>query len=97
MFKDIAAAYQVLSDKEKRKRYDMGIDDESGADFSGFRGAGVNPFDLFRNFFGSNTDEPEEDQGSRQSGGRRFGYSSFPGSFGGFGMPGGSQFSFKFG
>ena len=49
VFKEIAQAYQVLSNPEKRKRYDMGFDDE---DPSGGFGGDFNPHDIFRAFFG---------------------------------------------
>jgi DnaJ homolog subfamily A member 2 len=47
-FKAISAAYEILSDKDKRKTYDLhGIDaiQQGGGD-------GVNPFDIFSNLFG---------------------------------------------
>ena len=45
-FKEISAAYEILSDKEKRKTYDLhGLDAvQQGAD-------GINPFDIFSNLF----------------------------------------------
>ena len=46
-FKEISAAYEILSDVEKRKTYDLhGIDAvQQGA-------GGANPFDIFSNLFG---------------------------------------------
>jgi DnaJ-class molecular chaperone len=38
-----------LSDAEKRKRYDSGVDLE---DFGGMGGAGFDPNDIFKAFFG---------------------------------------------
>ncbi len=73
MFKEVAEAYEILSDDNKRARYDryghqmgnMG----SGGGFGGFDfGGGVDPFDLFSQFFGGG--------GSRQGGGRRQGRGS---------------------
>ena len=51
-FKEIARAYEVLSDSEKRARYDqMGEDGVNGSAQGGGFGGG-NPFDIFNQFFG---------------------------------------------
>ena len=93
MFKDITEAYSVLSDKEKKRRYDLG-QDVDGPDMSGF-GGGVNPFDLFSTFFGGGMgggfSSGQEDGGSGP-----FSFSSFPG-FGSMGGGGNRHFTFKFG
>ncbi len=53
-FKEIAEAYGVLSDAEKRQRYDQfGHQGVGGA--SGFGGAGVNPEDIFSSIFGDDS------------------------------------------
>ena len=61
MFKDINEAYSVISDPEKRKRFDLGAYDPSdptgGAGFpgggfgAGFGAGGIDPSQLFQMFF----------------------------------------------
>lgn len=61
-FKEINAAYEVLSDKQKRAQYDQfgsasfggGQGGFGGFDFSGFQGGGGFA-DIFETFFGANT------------------------------------------
>ncbi len=47
IFKDISKAYQVLSDEDKRKQYDM-----LGEDIDNVGGGGFDPHDLFAQMFG---------------------------------------------
>ncbi len=80
-FKEINAAYEVLSDKEKRAQYDQYGDSIFGGqnfhDFAQNQGSNVDLDEILRSMFG---------------GGARGGFSSSTG-FGGFGGFGGSGFS----
>lgn len=78
-FKEINAAYEVLSDKEKRAKYDQYGDSMFGGqnfhDFARGQGGNVDLDDILRNIFG---------QGGGGFGGGGFG--SFGGGFGGSGF-----------
>ncbi|KDO34548.1 hypothetical protein SPRG_00611 [Saprolegnia parasitica CBS 223.65] len=50
-FAEVASAYEVLSDTEKRKKYDM-YGEDGLKDNGGGGGGGHDPFDIFSQFFG---------------------------------------------
>lgn len=51
-FQDVAAAYEALSDDEKRRIYDQQGEEGLKRHAQGGQGGGMNPFDLFSQFFG---------------------------------------------
>lgn len=83
-FKEINAAYEVLSDKDKRAKYDQFGDSMFGGqnfhDFARGQGGNVDLDEILRNIFGG---------GGGGFGGGGFGGSGFGGGFGGFGSGGG--------
>lgn len=100
-FKEIGDAYAILSDSEKKARYDSGADLEGGMGMGGFPGGGmggVDVNDIFAQMFGGG-------MGGGFPGGGGFSQAGgFPGGgFPGGGFPGGGRrqqpggYSFHFG
>jgi curved DNA-binding protein len=78
-FKEINAAYEILSDKEKKQQYDMHGDSMFGGqnfhDFAQGQGGGVDLDEILRQMFGGG--------GGGFSGGAQGGFGGFGGGFGG--------------
>lgn len=81
-FKDINEAYSILSDPQKRQRFDSGVDlDDNG--FGGFGDGGIDPNIIFRSFFGGGGGDDFGGFGGFGGGGRK--------------QPGGFSYTFKMG
>lgn len=73
MFKDIGEAYALLSDPQKRDRYDNGMDlEDIEGGGAGFHGANIDPSQIFQMFFGG---------GDPFGGGGMGGMGGMPGGF----------------
>src|SRR3989338_9367798 len=87
MFKDVGEAYALLSDEQKKARYDRGEgleDIEHAGHGHGFQGAGFDVNDLFAQMFGGGG-----------GGGFPGGGGGFPGGAGGFRPGGGGGGGFR--
>ena len=85
-FKEINAAYEVLSDEQKKSQYDMYGDSMFGGqnfhDFAQGQGAGVDINDILRQMFGGGAGGFQGDFGGAEFGGQGFGAGGFGGGFG---------------
>jgi len=64
-FKDISEAYSIIGNKEKRQKYDNGADFEDGNGMGGFSGGGVDPNEIFKQFFGGGGKCVQDDEGEK--------------------------------
>lgn len=89
-FKEINAAYEVLSDKEKRAKYDQYGDSMFGGqnfhDFARGQGGNVDLDDILRNIFGQGGGFGGGGFGGGGFGGGGFGGGGFGGGFGGMNL-----------
>lgn len=94
MFKDINEAYVILSDENKKARYDSGVDVEDieggGGGFPG--GAGMDPTQIFNMFFGGGMGGMGDSGFGGMGGGMGGGQHFFK-----RGGTGGNHFEFRFG
>ena len=91
MFKDIGEAYALLSDPQKRERYDSGMDLEDIENGGGFHShaGGIDPTQIFQMFFGGD--------GGMGGGGMPFFNMGSAGRGRGRGKGGAQHYEFRFG